>query len=340
MLYGLDLLGAAMFSDVAIREFPQGWALGVFAREFGDAFPTVKRIVESGRCPHVRIQLTWSRNNHVYDDTHFAIAKAEAARYERLAVANPSVKFELSTFCEHNLQNPDRYHDEIARIAPHCTIVNSPWQGAMSKKYKNEVHGGKAAPRGKYNFSFDGTGCVDADIPKFRARHKNSEVFFFWTYQFNGKRNGATLDDNGKPLPYIPPTERKFWPTEDLIDSVIYLHKPKGKPKLDSKTIHKSHSDQQNPEPKGRELKPVIITPSKSSRLEYVAKNGQVIGTAPYYDTYKKGGHRYYAQAMGFQLAEKARRIQNGDPVVRLRQGNKILGTVNPAHRQNDYRDK
>jgi hypothetical protein len=341
MMFGLDLLGAAMFSDLAIREFPKGWALGVFAVEFGDAFPTVKRIVESGRCPLVRVQLTWSRNRHIYTDEHFAVAKREAARYERLAIANPKVQFELSTFCEHNLQDPDRYHDVIARIAPHCRIINSPYQGAFSKKYRNEVHGSKAPPKGDYNYSYDGTGAVDSNVPKMRARHKRAKVFFFWTYQFNGKRNGATTDDHGNPLPYIPPTEREFWPDSELIDSVIYLHRPKGKAKIDAKvkTLYKSHSDQQNPKPVGRELNPVIITPKQTDCIELVAKNGQVVGIAPYFGTYKDGRHRYYAQVMGYQLAEKAKRIQDGSPIVRLRCAGKWLGTVNPAHRQGEFRD-
>lgn len=340
MIFGLDLLGAAMFEDVAVREFPEGWALGIFANEFGDALPVVRKIIKTGRCKYVRVQLTWSRNNHTYTDAHFHLAKKEAARYEKVAINNPDVKIELSTFCEHNLPNPDLYHDEIAKIAPHCFIVNSPWEGALSKKYKNEVHGGHDAPRGKFNFSFDGTGCVDVDMPTFLKRHQKAEVFFFWTYQFNGKRNGAVLDDEGKPLPYIPPTKRLFWPTGDLMDSVIFLHKPKGEARLGSKTTHKSHSDQQNPEPVGRELKPVVITPRKSSRLEYVAENGQVVGILPYYDTFKDGRHRYYAQSMGYQIAEKARRIQGGNPIVRIRQDSRILGTVNPGHRQDDYRDK
>lgn len=339
MIYGLDLLGIAMYQDLAVREFPQGWALGAMAVEFGDAFPAIEEIVQSGRCPLVRMQLTWSRDNHTYTDFHFAIAKTQAARYERLAVANPNVKIELSTFCEHNLKNPDAYHDQIARIAPHCTIINSPWNGALSRKYKNEVHGNKQPPRGKFNYSFDGTGCVDADIPTFKKRHQRADVFFFWTYQFNGKRNGAVLDDEGKPLPYIPPTKRIYWPTSSLLDSIIYLHRDKGRAQLASKTTHKSHSDQQNAEPVGRELKPVIITPRKVARLEYVANNGQIVEVCPYYDKFRDGRHRYYATRMGFEIAEKARRIQGGSPILKLMAGGILLGTVNPAHRQNEYRD-
>jgi len=341
MIYGLDLLGAAMFEDVAVREFPRGWALGVFAVEFGDAFPVVKRIVESGRCPHVRVQLTWSRRGHVYDDTHFDIAKREAARYERLAKKHPRVRFELSTFCEHNLDNPDRYHDVIARIAPHCTIVNSPYQGAFSKKYKNEVHGSKLPPKGKYNFSFDGTGCVDADVALFRKRHKRSDVFFFWTYQFNGKRNGSVVGHDGKPLPYIPPQQRIYWPNEELIDSVIYLKNKVGKTRTAKNVLYKSHADQGEGDPDitGRECKPVIITPKSYDRIELVARNGQVIAVTDAGQPFQDGRFRHYCKQWGYQLAEKALRIQKTSAVVRLRANGRIIGTVNPAFREGDYRD-
>jgi hypothetical protein len=338
-MYGLDLLGIAKFGDVAFREYPEGWALGAFAEEFGfsNAHKWVKAIIETGRCPLLRMQLTWSRQNHTFNDDHFKIAKKQAAVYEALAVANKKTVVELSTFCEHNLDNPDRYHDEIARIAPHCRIVNSVYKGKLSKKYKNEVHGPTGAPRGAYNYSFDGTGCVDADVAATRRAHQKCEVFFFWTYQFNGKRNGSTTDDHGKPLPYIEPTERKFWPTGTLLDSVIYLHRARGKVELPNRYTYKSHSDQQNPEPVGRELKPVLIAPPKIGRYELVAENGQVVAVLPYYGTYKDGRHRYYANEWGFNIAEKAKRIQ-GHSVLKLRGNGKVVGTLNPAFRQNDYR--
>jgi len=341
MMYGLDFLGIAKYPDVALREFPEGWALGAFAVEFGDAYSAVEAIVRSGRCPHVRIQLTWSRENHTYTDKHFEIAKRQAVRYERMAVLNPSVKFELSTFCEHKLRDPDRYHDKIAALAPHCQIVNSVWKGALSKKYKNEVHGLAGAVKGPCNYSFDGTGCVDADVKTIKETHKNCEVFFFWTYQFNGNRNGSTTDDKGKPLPYIEPTNRLFWPTSPLIDSVIYQKNEKGKTKLPKGYTLKSHADQQVPKPPpgSRELKPLILSPKKINRYELVAANGQVIAVTGAPSPYRDGRYRYYFADFGYQLAEKAIRIQ-GSPVVKVREGGKVIGTVNPAFRENEYRKK
>lgn len=340
MIYGYDFLGAAMFPQVARQEFPERWALGIFAREFGDALPVVKDIIAAKRPSVVRVQLVWSRDNHTYTDKHLAIAKREAARYQRLALAFPNTPIELSTFCEHNLTRPDPYHDQIAKIAPNCTVVNSPWNGALSKKYKNEVHGAAKAPAGGgHNYSFDGTGCVDVDMPAFLKAHRNASVFYLWTYQFNGKRNGSTLDDDGKPLLYIPPTERKYWPSERLLDGVRYLINPKGEPSLAQSVVYKAFSDQINEIPTGRELKPVIIAPQKALSIEFVTTRGEIVATAPYYGPFHDGRHRYYAPQMGHEIAERAIR-KHGSPIVRLRVGRTWLGSVNPSQRQNDYRNK
>lgn len=342
MQIGLDLLGGAMFPDIALNEFPAGWALGIFAEEFGDAAPLVRKIIKEKNPPLVRVQLTWSRNKHIYTEKHLAAARRSAAVYERIAIANPNVKIELSPFCEHDLSNPTPWLDTIARIAPHCEIVNCPWRGALSRRYKNEIHGTQIPPdRGNFNYSFDGTGCVDVNYPAFAKRYAKAETFFLWTYQFNGNRNDAQKDDHGLPLPYIEPTNREFWPTKKLMPAVRYLaRKEKGEPELAATTTYKSLSDQITPIPGARDLLPVIITPVKALAINFVTTTGEIVATAPYYGPYRDGRNRYYAPQMGHRLAELARRKQGGNPLLTLNAGRIILGTVNPAHRQNEYRAK
>lgn len=339
MMFGLDFLGLPKYADVAIREFPAGWALGAFANTFGDAFPVVREIVRSGRCPHVRMQLLWS-DSHSFSLADMPLAISEAKRYNKLAGNNPKTKFELSVFCEHNIPNPDPWLDQVAAAAPNCRIVNTPYKGALSRKYKNEVHGSSPRPKGPYNYSYDGTSCVDADVMADKRQYRNSEVFFFWIPQFNCKKSMATHDDEGKPLPRIPPKERTVQPSSGQIDSVIYLHNHAGAgitlPKL---FLWKSHADQQSetvPEP--RASKPVLICPVKADRFELVADNGQVVDVLPYYGPYKDGRHRYYLGDFGYQVSEKALRIQ-GHPVLQLRSGRKIHGKVNPAFRAGNFRE-
>ncbi len=345
MQFGLDTLGLPQYDDLIAREIPTGWWFTSFWEEFGPAKDSIEKVLATKRPAGFRGQGLWAGSSHNYTEEHFERAMRIAREHEIIARKNPFARIEFSPFCEHNLMNPDPWLDRIARIAPTCGIINSVWKGKLSRKYKNEIHGTHSKIGGSFNYSFDGTGCVDVDITKYLTRHASAEVFYFWTYQFNGKRNGATKDDHGNPLPVIPPTQRKFWPTSELVDSIIYLRKPKGTCNLIGKRTHKSHSDQQTPKPGQRDLKPVIIVPEKVSQLEYVASNGQVIAVARYGGTYDPKPpepvqrYRYYMPNMGYQLALKAERIQNGNPVVRLRAGGKILGTVNPAHRQNEYRD-
>lgn len=327
-MWGLDLLGLSRFEQTAVNEFPEGWALGAFAVTFGDALPSIRKVIETGRCPHVRVQCLWS-DTHSFGPSDIHTLTAIARRYEKLSTRFPSVRFELSPFCEHNLSDPDHYLDIVKQEAPSCFPVNTPWQGALSKRYKNEVHGDHARPKGRYNYSFDGTSAVDADVQKFKRQHDSADVFFFWVPQFNGKKNSA--DSTPRP-------ERKAWPTPALIDSVIYLHNKRGKVSFDAPRLWKSHADQHDVPPEPRALKPVIIIAEKVPELVLKASNGQVIATAPYYGPFSGGGHRYYLGDWGFLVAERAIRIQ-GSPVVQVCAKNKVIGTVNPAFRAGTFRD-
>lgn len=327
-MYGLDFLGLPKYAEVAKDEFPEGWALGAFAVTFGDAYKAVEAIVATGRCPLVRMQLLWS-DSHTFGDSNIPEVKKLAAKYNQMAAKYPNVKFELSPFCEHNLKNPDKYLDITKLAAPLCRPVNTPWKGAFSTKYKNESHGKNSTPKGARNFSFDGYMCVDSDIEDYKKKHASAEVFFFWTSQFNGKKN----DKDNTPRP-----QRKAWPTSELIDSVIYLHRSRGKTGVPKKYIWKSHADQHETPPESRALKPVLISPVKASKYELVASNGQVVASLKYYGTYEGGLYRYYLMQYGYQVSEKARRIQGGDPVCSLRVNGKVVGWVNPAYRDGTYR--
>lgn len=339
VMFGLDFLGLPKYPAVAAKEFPKGWALGAFAKEFGDALPTIQKIVATGKTPLVRVQLLWGGSGHSYSDNDIPAIIKEAQRYQKLAVKYPKVRFELSPFCEHNVPNPDFYLKIVATSAPACFPVNTPMHGAYSKKYKNETHDTDKALTGSYNFSFDGAMCVDADVTKAKETHGNAEVFFFWTSQFNLRLNTNDLT----PLP-----ARKAVPTAGLIQSVVYLSKDKGTTGLPEHYLWKSHADQHNaPVPEARALKPVLIAPVKADKFELVATNGKVVGTLSYYGPFAEDNpavprYRYYLNEFGYQVAQKASKLQ-GSPVLNLRPvSNKVAGGVvgklNPAFREGKFR--
>jgi hypothetical protein len=210
--------------------------------------------------------------------------------------------------------------------------VNTPdKRGAIIPGVINEQHGG-GKPRSKIcDFSYDGTSAVDSNVPVVKEAFKDARIFYFWVPQFNLRKN--TNDTT-------PRAERKAVPTGKLIDSVIYLKNQKGDCQLPQSFLWKSHADQHTaPVPEPRALKPVLIASVKVTRFELVADNGQVIAVSGGAMAYNEGGWRYYFDDFGYQLAEKARRIQ-GHSVCRLRGGGKVYGKVNPAFRQNKYREK
>lgn len=331
MKFGLDLLGAARFAEVAVRAFPEGFALGLFSNTFGDSLPVARRLLRAGKCNHVRVQLLWSDNNHTYTDRDVPEMIREAKKWEELARNFAEATIELSPFCEHNLQTPDKYLDMVKESAPSCVPVNSPWNGAISRKYKNEKHGPSAALKRRYNYSFDGTSAVDADVEMFKARHAGAEVFFLWVPQFNGKRNVSDT---------TPRPDRVCWPSKEHIESAAFLATQGGEAKLPPRGTWKSHADDQVPD-HPRELKNLLLVPEQYTRVELVARSGEVVASAPRDPVpFEDGRWRYYFGSWGYKNALKIKQITGQKiPYARIRADGKFIGRVNPAFRAGDFRN-
>lgn len=323
MLYGLDYLGLARFSKEARDAFPSGFALGVFSKTFGDSMPLVKEIVATGKCKALRVQLLWS-DTHSFSDRDIGELKKEAHRWEEFARHHKKVPVYLSPFCEHNLSAPDKYLKIVKDAAPHCEPVNTPWKGALSSRYINEVHGPKSSPpHGKYIFSYDGSDMLDSDVEAAKRKHGNAMIWFGWTANFNGL---AEVDDKPRP----PREARKNWPTAKLIRSLLHeMGHAKGPTRLPPHWLWKSHAEDTGDT---RSNKPVLITPVKAGSAELLWQ-GQVVSTAPYYKPFLDGRHRYYFPEWGFEIARKA-----GNVPLDLRLGGKVYAQVNPAFRDGEYR--
>ena len=295
MIFGLDTLGLAKFDAKAIAALPKGGALSAFAETFGDAEKAVRKACQVAKPVAFKIQMLWS-DSHDFGDDDIPKITQLARKYEAVAKAFPKIKFYLSPFCEHKIKAPDKYLDIVAKEAPSCVPLNTPWTGGISKKYLNEIHGDHAAPRGKYCYSFDGTSSVDANVSAFKRKHKKAEIFWFWHPAFNGRKNSS--DPTPRP-------ERKAWPTPDLIKSVWYLRRNKGKTKLPKNYLWKSHADRHETPPEPRAYKPVAIIPEQAPQIELV-KGDKVIAKLPYYGPFADGRHRYYAPDYGYVLSIKA----------------------------------
>jgi hypothetical protein len=196
--------------------------------------------------------------------------------------------------------------------------------GALSKKYKNEIHGSQKAISGIYNFSFDGLACEDANIEKFKAIHAKTEIFFFWSPRFNGR--WESNDTTPRP-------ERKGWPDPKHIRSIVTLGSAKRKTKLAKGWLWKSHSENKgNGDPRAE--KPVLICPIKEHHAT-LKVGKKVLTTLGFYGQYTDGRYRYYATEWGFEILKKAK-----GRLIDITLGKKWGGTVNPAFRENEWRDK
>lgn len=337
MIFGLDHLGGARYPDLAAREQPQGWAFGIFwnVDGFGKAEPLVRRVAKEGRTLIIRIQALWrdDHNRKPFDERDKIRAIKIARRVQSIAQEYKNIEFRFSPFCEH--KNDARFirdtFQKIKRVAPSLELVNSPNHDCSTviEEAINEFHGAQKKPRAckRMQFSFDGTASEDSDVEEYKKNYAKAEIFFLWSPRFNGNFDGVTK----------PRKERKGWPDSNLIDSIIYTARARGECKLEKNHLFKSHSENKG---KGdpRAEKPVYICPIRSSQVELVADNGQVVHALRLYGKYIDGRSRYYASDWGYSIAEKAVRIQ-GHPICKVRINGKIYGKVNPGFRFGSFRD-
>lgn len=315
-ILAIDYLAGALYPKVVMQSLRPGWAAGFFAREFGDAFPLVQKVSNSGKVPVIRMQLTWAGSSHNYTTKHLKEAIKEAKRYEKLK-GHSAV--ELSSFCEHTLKNPDPWLDEIKAAAPSCTIVNNPWsgRGALSKRYKNEIHSGLPPKKGPYNYSYDGAAAVDADIEGDKAKYKDAAIFFLWTWQLNCHYNHEDRT-------------RTTRPTVQLIESLYNLENARGDVGLPNNYLWKSHAEQSDPKGDWRSNKCLLIAPGNESKFELV-RGDTVLAVANKYPVdFEDGRRRYYFGKWGYELSTQPVKLRGGS--------GKVYGTVNPGFRGRPYR--
>lgn len=328
MIKGMDFLAGACYPKV-FSQFAKNYALGVFAETFGDAFSEVETALIKG-CKLIRIQLIWS-DTHSFGNKNINKIKKLARKYNALANRFPEADIRLSPFCEHNLNNPDKYLDICQLEAPNCLIVNTPWKGAFSKKYINEIHGSHQKPQGRYMYSADGgyprsdgtyDDIVDKDAEAILQEYGDAEVFFMWVSRFNLRYN--TKDKAKRPQRIKEKDDRS--PDKKYAESVAYLFTPKGPFNIKAGTILKSHSERHTADDrKGDKL--LFITPKRSPNIT-LKKNGKKVGACSYYGPFDGGGYRFYSTKMGFTFGMN----------VEIFQGSERLGICNPGFRGKPYR--
>lgn len=335
--FGLDTLALPKYEQVVIENLPQSWWFSTFAETFGDAYPSVRNVLRTRKAKGVRIQLLWS-DTHEFGDADIPKIKELSKKYSELLRNFPNVKCEISPFCEHNLSNPDKYLNIAQREAPNCTIVNTVYKGALSAKYKNEIHkdGNPNVPRGSYNFGYDGKDMYQQDVQADKNKHKKADVIFGWTPSKNGKRTES--DKTPRHL-------RKYWLEPKEIKAIHYIltNDKAVNLSLPDKWIWKSNSDR-TVTPNPRSLKPSLITTTKL-KSDPVLISGDKKLDRGYYSgewrdehTNKVLGYIYRFNWWGYELSTKARIANQNRPRVKIFVGNEQVGVVDPAFREGVYR--
>lgn len=324
MIYGVDTLGAPKYGK-AFLSIPRKFAVRSFATTFGNFEPFARKWCASGGL-FLGVDLLWD-DAHKYGDKNVRELRKLCKIYEAVKRQFPLVDLELSPFTEHNLSNPDKYLDIAQESAPNCTIVNNPWKGALSRKYKNEVHGSMKAPNGRYNYSGDGgldfkpdnAELVDCDITKLLQKHSNCERFYFWHSRNNGR---YSMKDK------TPRPNRSYWPTKEFLASEIYEFTDKGNISLPKGWSVKSHSEHHGKgEVKGDKL--LIICPHDADFI-ILKRGSKVIVKLKSYGPFDGGGFRYYAPDFGYKYGAN----------LEVYIGSKKYGVCNGGFRTAPFRGK
>lgn len=351
-MIGLDLLGLGHKRwpvKTTIEVLPQGCAIGCFDLTFGNVTKSLRRVLNSGKVPAVRVQLWWDNNHQICP---LGVIQKRAPVYQMMSQEFSQVKFYLSHSCEHN-GNAAQVSERMAllkKLAPNCVPVNSPWKGAIAKGEINEKHGDAGPIPGAFMVSTDGTNIYDIDADKFRSRNTGSVITFLWGHRFNLRE----LTKPGQVVP--PPSERTAIPSKEYLKGVIRLMQTEElspcpapiftqpvKP-IEKPLLYKSFSEDSQGKDDPRENRPCLIISAQGAHADILTYQNKVIGRLAYGGTFEGGLHRYYSGMQGgvglygYEIARRADTL-SGSEFVWFRVGSKIFGPVNPAFRRGYFRD-
>lgn len=244
----LDLIGAINYPRRANqivahvhKNFPSVQLnIGLLANASGWSetryIPLIKNIIKKPNICSIRLHALWE-DSHVFTEAHIPKARKIGQELQKIAKANPHVKFYFSPCLEHtmNLALTKKFYD--ACQFPNLTYVNSPIKnGAKLPNVINEHHHTLIAGKAGDIFSFDGLDQLDAEMNKFKDIHRKSDYFYSWSWFCNSK---ASKKDTTKRQ------DRKLLPQLRMIDVMVYQALEAYPPshKLQSGRIYKAYAE-------------------------------------------------------------------------------------------------
>lgn len=299
-IYGQDTLGLAQHNvQVLAEEIDANSAIGVLDVTFGDPYPKLKRLLDTGKVRAVRMHLIDGTciRNHVcppgapgYADLD--TLKKRVKRLHLFAGAYPGVAWFVSPWLEHDCKDRElvkKWFQIIAVEAPEMVPVCSAFTGFCPPGPLKESHGFKSGDI----ISPDGIDHVDLDSIAYRSMGR--AIVFSWRPQNNGRVSGEKV--------FVPPLKRVNWPTrDDIRQQVRLLRQPQPNPPLAQgcRDIRKPELSKTNAEfygsgqDDGRGNKLLFIANAQLPKVGVYAVNGRTVGSLSYYGPFSGGGFRHY----------------------------------------------
>ena len=337
-MYGIDYLAGATYKDLVVKSHPKGWGAGFFLNTFGNAWPVVKALAETGNCPVIRVHAIWD-DLHQYRVGHLDLIKKELKKCCNIAKKFPSIKFEFSPFCENNftsLQSDEVFSTckkIIKKQEVKIKLVNCIWQGKFilnDPDIINEVHGTHIKPKkGAYNYSFDGLDAYNADTQTIKNNYTDANIFFFWTISLNLKKKA------NEKISVADRIKRNYRPKTVHIEALEALAKDKGSDNVPKNWIVKPMSEDCE-DMKSNKL--LLLIPKKSSNVKLIRNNSKnaEIETLKRFDPPVDDKYRYYAQKAGYEYVKKNACKVSIDGKIQTSNGIEIV--FNPAFRGGSYK--
>lgn len=344
-MIGLDILGLGSKHwpvKLSMNVIPEGWAIGTFWNTFGDCRPNLIKLLKTGKFPACRVHLWWSDAHKI---APLSVVKDGAIAFEAIAQQFPNIDIYLSHSCEYREKSRSEVEARVGLLmqhAPHCIPVCSPIDGSPTNiAAMTERHNDGFVSKVGELASMDGSEAADIDSAKWIKNTEKAEIQFLWSHRFNLRQQGVNP----------PPKQRKAAPNRQYFEDIIALASPKGEAPTPSFTatplkkpsLWKTFAEDKSGNTDSRANKPLLISPSKATKIDVVTFNNKVVCQLAYFGPYSGGGYRHYSGAKGgsklsaSQIAKAAINI-SGSPWVWFRDGKKFYGPVNSIFRGNYFR--